>query len=60
MPQSFYRNKLKIAPKDIPHFIDFCESENDLDKLLNISIIEFIELLEETAILYKKIYPNKL
>src|SRR5690625_3964282 len=28
MPNSFYVRNLKIIPENIPHFIDFCESEN--------------------------------
>lgn len=59
VPNSFYISNLKIIPKNIPHFIDFCESENDLDLLIEMPITEFIEFLQRTAVLYKDNYPER-
>lgn len=59
MPNSFYVSNLKIIPENIPHFIDFCESENELDLLIEMPIDEFIEFLQRTAVLYKDNYPER-
>ncbi len=59
MPNSFYTNKLKVSLENIPHFIEFCESQKDLNNLINMPIIEFIETLEETIVLYKVSFPER-
>lgn len=60
MPNKFYTSNLKITDQNISHFIDFCESENDLDSLINMSINDFVEILEKYAMLYKENYPERL
>lgn len=59
MPNSFYTNKLKVSLENILHFIEFCEAQKDLNNLINMPIIEFIELLEETIVLYKVSFPER-
>lgn len=59
MPNSYYTRNLKIIPENIPHFLEFCESKSDIDALSSMSINDFIELLETTAVLYKDSYPER-
>lgn len=59
MPSTYYANNLKVIPKNIPHFLEFCESKCDIDLLTSMSINDFIELLEKTAVLYKESYPER-
>lgn len=59
MPNSYYTRNLKVIPENIPHFLDFCESKNDIEVLMSMSINDFIELLEEYAVLYKDNYPER-
>lgn len=59
MPSHFYTKTLKMASINIPHFIDFCESEKELDELIRIPIDEFVEFLQKTAIVYKDNYPDR-
>lgn len=59
MPNSYYTRNLKIIPENIPHFLEFCESKRDIDELKTMSINDFIELLEKTAVLYKDNYPER-
>lgn len=59
MPSTFYTSNLKLAQHNILHFLEFCESKNDLDYLASISIDEFIEALERYAVLYKESYPER-
>lgn len=59
VPNTFYSQYLNLQPEDIPHFIGFCEFENDLDILLEMPITEYMELLEKTAVIYKNMYPER-
>src|SRR5699024_1127128 len=60
MPNHFYTKTLKLALANISHFIDFCESEKELDELITIPNDEFVDFLQKTAILYKTSYPDRL
>lgn len=51
---SFYTSYLKVTQENIPHFIDFCESKNDLDYLISTPVDEFMDFMEKTVVLYKK------
>lgn len=59
IPNSFYTSYLKVTQENISHFIDFCESENDLDYLIDIPIDDFMGIMEKTVALYKRTHPDR-
>lgn len=58
VPLSFYKNQLKIVATDIPHFLEFCETEQDIDNIAQMEVFALIEFLEKTAVLYRESYPE--
>lgn len=59
MPHTFYTSNLKVETQNIPHFLEFCESEYNLDYLISMPIDVFIETLGKYAVLYKESYPER-
>lgn len=59
MPNTFYSSNLKVTQQNIFHFLEFCESKNDLDNLVTMPINKFVEALEKYAVLYKEDYPER-
>ena len=59
MPTQFYTNNLKIPTDNIPHFIEYCESKEEIGKLISMPIDELVEFLQKTAVLYKDNYPER-
>lgn len=59
MPTSFYTANLNIKKENIPHFIDFCESEKSLEQLAQVPIEEFVDMLLLYAVRYKEAFPER-
>lgn len=60
VPTSFYSNQLRIPEKNIIHFIEFCEAKQNLDILVDLDSILFVEYMLELAVEYKELYPERM
>lgn len=59
MPTSFYVNQLKIPRKNVPHFLEFCESINNIDRIVSMELMDFVEFMQQIVVEYKEVYPER-